>query len=201
MAHRFFAWLYPKIMGPHEALLVDRKRALFADLTGTVVEIGPGTGANLALMPRDLRWIGIEPNQFMHPLIHKSAAEIGRPIDLRNGSVESLDLPDASVDAVVATLVFCSVANPARGLGEILRVLRPGGRFLFVEHVGAPLGSWSRRIQRFVRPGWTMLADGCQPDRDTGRLIREAGFRSVQIEPFDLPFPIIAPHIQGEARA
>lgn len=199
MAHRFFAWLYPKILGPHEAQLVDRKRALFAEVRGTVLEIGPGTGANLSLLPEPVHWIGIEPNPYMHPMIRAEAAKLGRDIDLRSGSVEHLDVPDASIDAVIATLVFCSVANPGRGVQEIRRVLKPGGRFLFVEHVGAPAGTWPRRIQRWVRPGWSLLADGCQPDRDTGRLITEAGFRSVQIDPFKLPFPIIGPHILGVA--
>jgi len=110
-----------------------------------------------------------------------------------------MEMPDASVDAVVSTLVLCSVDGHRDALAEILRVLRPGGRFVFIEHVGAPEGTWLRRLQRWIRPLWKPVADGCRPDRDTGDRILEAGFERVEMDRFRLPLPVVSPHVAGTA--
>jgi ubiquinone/menaquinone biosynthesis C-methylase UbiE len=180
-------------------MVTDRKRALFADLRGTVLEIGPGTGANFRYYPPDIRWIGVEPNPYMHPYLRREAARQGLGIDLRLGTAEHLDVPDASVDAAVGTLVLCSIENPDAALREIARVLRPGGRFLYIEHVAAPPGTRLRRIQRLVRPLWQALGDGCRPDRETGTALERAGFARVRYERFTVPVPVVGPQIAGEA--
>jgi ubiquinone/menaquinone biosynthesis C-methylase UbiE len=185
--------------GGHELLVAGRKRTLFGDLAGTVLEIGPGGGPNLRYFGPEVRWIGVEPNPYMHQYLRKSAAQVGRDIDLRLGAAEALPVEDESIDAVVSTLVLCSVADQEQTLAEIRRVLRPGGIFLFVEHVAAPAGSWLRRVQDALRPGWQIFGDGCQPNRETWRVIAQAGFEQVRIEHFDLPLPIIRPHIAGSA--
>lgn len=176
-----------------------RKRLLLGDLHGDVLEIGPGTGPNLVYYPRDIQWLGIEPNPAMFPYIQREAQRLGMAIQLRDGRAEQLDAADSSFDAVVATLVLCSVADTQQTLQEILRVLKVGGRFVFIEHVAAPRKSGLRRLQQFVKPLWKPLGDGCHPDRETWAIIENAGFSSVQIEHFRLDVPIAGPHIAGFA--
>lgn len=185
----------------HETLVAARKAALLAGLTGDVLEIGPGSGPNLAYYAPTIRWVGVEPNPYMHPYLRRSAARQGLAVELRQGTAEALPVPDQSMDAVVSTLVLCSVHDQAQALAEVRRVLRPGGRFLFLEHVAAPTGSRLRRLQNLVRPLWQTLGDGCHPNRETWAAIQEAGFAQVQIEHFDLPIPLIPGHIAGYAVA
>jgi ubiquinone/menaquinone biosynthesis C-methylase UbiE len=196
---RLFAWFLERAGRRHDSLLTDRKRHIFADLPGTVLEIGPGTGANLPFYPKDIRWIGIEPNPHMHEYLRKRAAALGIPIDLRYGIAEQIDIAPESVDTVISTLVLCSVGDLPGVLAEIHRVLKPGGRFLFLEHVGAPHGTWLRRLQQWVRPAWRILGAGCQPDRDIEPALRNAGFARIDMDRFRIPSPVISPHIAGVA--
>jgi len=196
---RFFAWFLAHCTARHERAIAERKRALFADLSGTVVEIGPGTGVNLKYYPRGIHWIGIEPNPFLHPAIEQAARATGVNAEWREGLADALPLDDASADAVVSTLVFCSLENVGGALGEILRVLKPGGRFIFLEHVAAEEGSSTRRWQRRAVPISSYLCDGCHPDRETWRAIESAGFSTVALDHFRLPLPLVGPHIAGVA--
>ena len=148
---RIFAWFLERAGRRHDSYLADHKRRLFADLAGTVLEIGPGTGANLPFYPKGIRWIGIEPNPHMHDYLRKRAAALGIEVDLRRGIAEQTDLAPESVDTVISTLVLCSVDDLPAVLAEIHRVLKPGGRFLFLEHVAAPRGTWLRRFQQCVQ--------------------------------------------------
>ncbi len=177
----------------------NRKRTLFADLTGTVVEIGPGTGINLPYLPRGIRWIGIEPNPHMHPFIRETAAEQGIDIALHAATASDTGLPDDCADAVISTLVLCSVPDLDAALAEIKRILTPGGRLLFIEHVAAPAGSWLRTLQHGIKPLWKPLADGCHPDRETAQAIERAGFAEVDYEAFRADLPVVSPHIMGTA--
>jgi len=198
---RLFAWEMAHLTAQYETAMRDRKAALFANLEGTVLEIGPGSGANLSYYSQDIHWIGIEPNPFMHDYLREQAQALGLTLDLRQGTAEDLEIADDSIDAVVSTLVLCSVPEQARTLQEIRRVLKPGGRFLFLEHVAAPQGTWLRRVQQGVRPLWKVLADGCHPDRDTGKALEAAGFQEVNYQQFEGPVPIsiVKPHILGVA--
>ena len=196
---RFFAWMLAKNADVYERHVAARKQEIFATLEGVVVEIGPGTGSNFRYYPPDIRWTGIEPNLYMRPYLEREAAKYGIAADFRAGRAESLELPDASADAVVSTLVMCSVGDQGDALREILRVLKPGGRLVFVEHVAAPQGTRLRLLQRLVRPAWTRIGDGCCPDRETWAAIEGAGFSEVRYERFRVPFPIVGPHIIGVA--
>lgn len=177
------------------------KPKLLGALEGEVIEIGPGSGVNLKYYRDDVRWTGVEPNTLLHERIRHRASGLGTPVRLLAGSAERLDLPDESVDAVVGTLVLCSVGDQARALAEILRVLKPGGRYVFIEHVAAPLGTRTRRIQETWTPILRRLPGGCSPNRETRRLIERAGFGAVADERFELPtaFGIALPHIAGTA--
>lgn len=196
---RIVPWLLARGNRAYEQWMAERKRRLFSGLTGTVVEIGPGAGANLPYLKGDLRWIGVEPNPYARPYLERAAREAGVAFELREGSAERLPVANASADAVVGTLVLCSVPDVTTALQEIRRVLKPGGRFIFIEHVAAPEGTWRRRLQRWVRPLWRVIADGCHPDRDTLSAIRAAGFARVEAEEFLAPVGLVAPHIAGIA--
>jgi ubiquinone/menaquinone biosynthesis C-methylase UbiE len=201
MWHRVFAWVVARSEDATNRLLGARKRLLFAALRGTVLEIGPGTGANLPFLPSDVRWIGVEPNPYMHRYLREKAAKLGREIKILCCTAEQLDLPDESVDAVIATLVLCSVDDVTRALHEVWRVLKPDGQFVFIEHVAAPRGTMLRRLQELVQPVWSVIADGCHPDRETWVALERAGFRGLQYERFelDIPLKITAPCIAGVA--
>jgi SAM-dependent methyltransferase len=182
-----------------------RKLALFCSLHGVVLEIGPGTGTNLPYFPADVGWVGVEPNPFMHPYLQEAMRRSGLParqLRIERGDAGGVRLPagNASVDAVVATLVLCSVAHPEASLQEILRILKPGGKFVFIEHVAARRGSGLRAFQNFIQPLWTLVGDGCYPNRETGEAISRAGFASLEIENFRYPGGgPYTPHIAGTA--
>ncbi|MEA5505731.1 class I SAM-dependent methyltransferase [Halotia wernerae UHCC 0503] len=181
--------------------MAQLKQAFFADLAGRVLEIGPGAGANLSYYPTDIHWIGIEPNPFMHSYLKQEAERFGlHNIELCLGSAERLEVEDNSIDVVVSTHVLCSVTDLATTLREIGRVLKPNGRFLFIEHVAAECGTWTRRIQDGIEPVWKTMFDNCHPNRETGEILENVGFESVDYQQFNLSFPIVSPHIAGVAR-
>jgi ubiquinone/menaquinone biosynthesis C-methylase UbiE len=197
--NRFLAWFMAREGGHYDAFVEDRKKRLFGNLEGTLVEIGAGTGPNLRHLPPELTVVAVEPNPFMHRHFLRAAQSGDRPVDLIHGRAEALPFRDESVDAVLSTLVLCSVGETGKALEEVLRILRPGGKFLFVEHVAAPAGSWLRRVQALIRPAWRAVGDGCEPDRATEDDLLRAGFQEVRVERFTVPLPIVSPHIAGVA--
>jgi SAM-dependent methyltransferase len=199
LSQRFFAHTLAWGDDAQHRLYGDRKRQLFADLEGTVVEIGPGTGVNLPYLPGGLRWIGLEPNPHMHDYVREQLEGRDLETTLRSTPAQDTDLPDDSVDAVISTLVLCSVPDVAATLTELRRILRPGGRLLFIEHVAAETHTPLCWFQHGIRPLWKAVADGCRPDRRTGAHLQQAGFSSVTIDRFSIGMPPVSPHIVGTA--
>jgi SAM-dependent methyltransferase len=183
-----FFWLAG---GMFDQLLRRRKRRVYADLPDTVVELGSGVGANLRYLDAGSRLIAVEPNPAMHRRLRRAAARRGVTLDLRALSAERTDLPDASAEVVLSSLVLCSVADPAQVLAEVRRMLQPGGRFVFVEHVAAPAGTPLRRLQRLVRRPWAWCFEGCSCERDLASLVRAAGFDDVDLESYRLRSPFL----------
>jgi SAM-dependent methyltransferase len=196
--HRFQVWLLSLVSGLHDRRVASHKRRLLTPLRGKVVEIGPGTGPNLSYFDKSIEWIGIEPNPVARPLLVEAADRLGIDAAVGEGTAEAIPIPGGTADAVVSTLVLCT-ATPDASLREIHRVLKPGGAFVFIEHVAAPRGSWLRRVQRLVRPLWKVAGGGCHPDRETWMAIEGAGFTSVEIERFSTGLPVVSPHIAGRA--
>lgn len=128
-----------------------------------------------------------------------------RGVDLQIRSVvgERIDLPGASAEAVISSLVLCTVSDPAAVLAEIRRILQPGGRFSFAEHVAAKPGTPTRWSQRILRRPWAWIFEGCSCERDLASLIASAGFTSVDINPYRIhsPFVPFNTHIAGTAIA
>jgi ubiquinone/menaquinone biosynthesis C-methylase UbiE len=185
---------------PDYATMADLKRSLLSHLQGTVLEIGPGAGANLSYYPADIHWIGVEPNPFMHPYIHQEAERHGlKSIELHGKRAEALPVEDRSIDTVVSTYVLCSVTDIDATLKDIQRVLKPGGTFVFIEHVAAPEDTCTRTIQDGITPVWKTVFDRCHPNRETWLSLEKAGFELVHYQSFRLSVPIVSPHIAGIA--
>lgn len=193
-----------RVMDPYmESKLRSRKRGVFAGLPERVVEIGPGVGANLRYLPAGATLVAIEPNRYMYGRLRAAAQRHGVRLELRESLAEQTGLPDHSVDAVISSLVLCSVEDPDAALAEIRRILRPGGSFRFVEHVVAEEATVTRAAQRILRRPWAWTFEGCSCERDLERSIRAAGFASVSVERYRLTTPFLPfnTHIAGTAQA
>ena len=163
----------------------EHKYASIGSMTGTVVELGPGTGANMRYYTSGTKVIAIEPNPEMHDRLRMSADEHGVDLEIRTVRGESIDVDDASVDGVVGTLLLCGVDDPAQVVREAHRVLRPGGVYFFIEHVEAPAGSRTLMAQRLLFRPHRWLFNGCETTRDTGSLLQQGPFSAVDVEEVD----------------
>lgn len=174
---RIFAVAYDPFLWLGEIAGMRRRRgALLSTARGRVVEIGAGTGLNVAHYPGGIAELVLtEPEAGMRRRLTDRVRRNGRAARIVDSSAERLPLADASVDTVVSTLVLCTVDDPERTLAEIARVLRPDGQLLFIEHVraGSPvLAAWQDRL---LRP-WRRFAGGCRCNRPTVDLMRACGF-------------------------
>ncbi|WP_076264046.1 class I SAM-dependent methyltransferase [Intrasporangium flavum] len=200
---RFNAAFFSVMGGYIDRLMHERKSVAFADLPPTVVELGAGVGANLRYLPDGARLVAIEPNRHMHPRLQRAARAHGVDLEIRSVVGERIDLPDAGADAVISSLVLCSVRDPEAVLAEVRRVLRPGGRFSFAEHVAAQPGTPTRWAQRVLRRPWAWVFEGCSCERDLAGVIRSAGFTRVDVGDYRIrsPFLPFNTHIAGTAIA
>ena len=156
--------------------LDELEREFVSRVRGRVLEIGAGDGENFGAFDPGVEWIGLEPDAKRRAELATRAREwkhASEPLDAR---AESIPLPDGSVDAVVGTYVLCSVDDPAAVLAEVRRVLVPGGRVIFIDHVIAPPRTLKRAVQRVATPISKRVCHGCHWDRDTERSLVEAGF-------------------------
>jgi SAM-dependent methyltransferase len=195
---RAFAALYDRMFRKgEEAGMAERRRTLLSRATGRTVEIGAGTGLNLEHYPAGVDLLLTEPDEHLARRLHARAD--GRH-EVLHAHAEALPVPDGSVDTVVATLVLCSVADPALVLVEVARVLRPGGRFLFLEHVrahDAGLARWQDRLT----PLWKVVAGNCHPNRSTLATLRASPLVVTDVTEGRIPkaAPIVRPRIAGTA--
>lgn len=184
-------------------LLASRKSKLFAGLPHAIVELGAGVGANFRYLQPGTAVTAIEPNPHMHKGLRRTAGRFGIDLRIVASGAEAIDLPDDSVDAVICTLVLCTVEHPEHVLSEVTRILRPGGRFMFLEHVAAPEGHWRRGLQDVLHRPWRFCFEGCNTNRETAGLIKAAGFRELDIEEYKMsgPFVPVNTQIAGGATA
>jgi ubiquinone/menaquinone biosynthesis C-methylase UbiE len=199
---RVFAAGYDKFMaGTEKAGLADHRKKLLAQARGRVLEIGGGTGANLPYYGAAVEELVItEPEEPMARRLERKLADYATPTRLVHAPAEQLPFEDASFDVVVSTLVLCTVADPARALAEIHRVLKPGGQLLFLEHVrsdDARLARWQDRLNGLQR----RIGHGCNCNRRTLDNLEGAGFSIADVEHDRLPKapPIVRPLIVGAA--
>lgn len=185
--HRVFAAAWDRLTRPLEHTVLGARRAgLLAGLEGQVLDVGAGTGANLPHFHRASRVVAAEPDPAMRRRLTARLAAAPVPTEVTGDFAESLQHADASFDAVVFTLVLCSVASPDRALAEARRVLRPSGRLIVLEHVrdSGPMARW----QDTLTPAWSRLGAGCHLNRDTAAAIERAGFTIERARYLDL-FP------------
>jgi SAM-dependent methyltransferase len=178
-----FAIVMSKGMNDYERLMRPLKCAVFAEALppgAALLEIGLGTGPNLGCYGTASRVVGLEPNTAMHGFARTSAAAAGLDnFSIVTGVAESLPFAEASFDVVVATMVLCSVRDMVSTLAEVRRVLKPGGRYIFIEHVSAPASNAPlRAAQAMLDPLQVALADNCHLTRDPMPLIEAGGFFS-----------------------
>ncbi len=176
------ARVYDGIMRPTEEACLRRWRSeLLAGAVGEVLEIGAGTGANLGHYPEGLGLTLAEPDPHMRRQLQLRVAGRGAGVAISEGSALALPFEDGRFDAVVSTLVLCSVPDLERSLAEIYRVLAPGGALLFLEHVVSEdpgRRAWQHRIE----PLWRRVAGNCHLTRDTAAAIAAAGFELEAVE-------------------
>lgn len=201
---RFFAAIYDRLMaGTEDKGLRETRARLLADARGRTLELGAGTGLNLGHYPEAVTELVLtEPFEPMAKRARAKLESLGREPDVVAAPAESLPFDDASFDTVVSTLVLCTVRDPARSLAEIRRVLKPGGRLLFIEHVRSDdpkLAKWQDRLRR----PWFVCGHGCNCNRETLASIGAAGLEVDSVEHGELPEapPIVRPMVTGSAIA
>ena len=179
-SHRIFATLYERMSrsGSERSFMEPLRKEIIGQARGLVLEIGAGNGLNFAFYDPDQveRVEAVEPDPAMLRYARERVKTARVPITLTQAPVEALPFADETFDSAVATLVFCSVTDPVRGLSEIRRVLKPGGTLLLVEHVRAK-GAIAARLQDVVTPMTRLLAGNCHWNRDTERSVATTGFQ------------------------
>jgi ubiquinone/menaquinone biosynthesis C-methylase UbiE len=173
---------------------------LLQGLTGRVVEIGPGNGVNFRHYPRSVdEVIAVEPEPYLRDKARRAAGSVSLPVTVRAGTAERVGLPDESADAVVSSLVLCSVPDQRAALDELRRVLKPSGQLRFLEHVRSPKAGKARLQSAMDATVWPRLGGGCHCSRDTVTAIRTAGFSVERLRSMDVgPARLITnPHVLG----
>lgn len=203
--HPLFARWYAKVSpGMDAGGMAGYRRLALAGLTGSVIEVGAGNGLNFAHYPAGVTQVlAVEPDPYLRQAAGQRAAQAPVTVEIEDGVAERLPAADGAFDAAVLTLVLCSVADQRAALAEVRRVIRPGGRLCFLEHVRADTPGL-RRVQRALDATvWPPLGGGCHVGRDTVAAIAGAGFTVTRQEPFRFPVTQIplpsSPHVWGIA--
>jgi len=181
---------------------LEHRRRLLAGLSGTVCEVGAGQGLNFAHYPDDVaKVIAIEPEPTLRAHAINAASGSPVPIEVLDGTADALPVADESCDAVVASLVLCSVPDQRSALHEARRVLKPGGELRFYEHVRSAHTAMAL-LEDAITPLWSRMAGGCHPNRDSVAGVRAAGFDIVEVDRFGFSAQRLVPptaHVLGRA--
>ncbi|XP_003475830.2 thiol S-methyltransferase TMT1A [Cavia porcellus] len=209
---KWFPVFLSKFTVTYNQQMASKKRELFGNLqefagpsgTLSLLELGCGTGANFKFYPPECRVTCMDPNPNFEKYLVKSIAEnrhlqyerfvVGVGEDMRQ-------VADGSMDAVVCTLVLCSVKSQEQILREVRRVLRPGGAFYFMEHVAAEQSTWNYFWQQVLDPTWHLVFDGCSLTRESWKALEQAGFSKLRLQHLQAPLSwvLVRPHIYGFA--
>jgi ubiquinone/menaquinone biosynthesis C-methylase UbiE len=205
VSHPIFARYYARVSPSMEAGgMADYRQQLLAGLTGPVIEIGAGNGANFSHYPPGVtRVLAVEPDPHLRQIATGNAARARVPVEVTDGVAEALPVDDGTYQSAVVTLVLCSVSDVQAALREIYRVLRPRGQLRFLEHVCGTTPCL-RRVQRFLDATiWPVLLGGCHTARDTAAAIKSAGFTIESLDRFRYPDTRLTlpatPHVRGIA--
>ncbi|KAJ1989765.1 hypothetical protein GGI25_004694 [Coemansia spiralis] len=177
LEHYVFSQLWSRLSSHSHARIHPHQKPLWQQLHGNILEIGPGYGDALQYMRPPINYVALEPNQFLHPRLEHNIKKRGLTPVIVNGTLDSSIVPqevldNAPYDFVVTSLVLCSVRNVEANLQAIYRLLRPGGKYVFIEHVHHADGAW-RTVQSLVsKVAWPFIGN-CHFDRDTGSMIKQ----------------------------
>jgi ubiquinone/menaquinone biosynthesis C-methylase UbiE len=177
-------WIVPRLLdlAMRNRVLDPYRQRTIETARGVVLEVGVGSGLNLPLYgPAVTRVVAVDPSPELLRLASKRTADAVVPVSRLQGSAEYVPFADAAFDTIVMTWTLCSISNPIEALAEMRRVLKPGGRLLFVEHGLSPEIS-TARWQHRLTPYWKRISGGCHLDRKMDELIRAAGFQIDAIE-------------------
>lgn len=220
--HWLFASFWKRAMIEYHSAMREMKRSHFDSMHKhkstnanlekpsllRVLEIGAGSGANFEFFPTNCKLMVVEPNAFFEPLFYENQSKYPnvKMDKFVVGSAEDMkDIEDNSVDIVVSTLVLCSVGSVERTLKEVHRVLAPGGKFYYWEHVHDSSGTWLHTIQNLLSPLWGFLFDGCNLNRSIDQIVVGSKvFSQVDQKRFDVPlrnglWRFIRVHVMGVA--
>lgn len=201
---RAFSAFYDRAMkSTEEAGMREIRRQALAGASGRTIDIGAGTGLNLELYPAEVTELVLaEPDEHMLKQLRPKLARSGRAAEAVQAPAERLPFDDDSFDTAVFTLVLCTAPDAPAALLEAARVLRPGGKLLFVEHVRSPEPGLARWQDRLEGP-WKFLGDGCYCNRDTVATIESSPFEIEHVERGELPKapPLVRPLVHGSAVA
>jgi ubiquinone/menaquinone biosynthesis C-methylase UbiE len=181
-------WLLPRFLNVAMGMkfVTDERKKCLAGVTGTVLEVGFGSGHNLPFYPATVqKLVAVDPSTTAAKLARKRIAEARFPVQYLPLEGEHLDAPDASFDSVVCTFTLCTIPDPATALRQMLRVLKPGGRLFVVEHgrsADPKVSRWQDRMNGVQKA----LFGGCHLNRDIEQLVHEAGFSFEQVDKYYL---------------
>lgn len=180
---KVFARFYDRVAQKTEAnVLAERRKALLADLKGNILEIGAGTGVNFQFYSKEANVLAIEPSPYMLRQAEEKKKD-RRNIHLVQASVEQCYedkvVQKNSMDAIVCTLVLCTIPDPQKALSYFYQWLKPDGKLIIVEHIKSH-DPWKGKIQDFLNPAWKIIGEGCHLNRKTDQMIRQAGFRTLE---------------------
>ncbi|HEY5709623.1 MAG TPA: class I SAM-dependent methyltransferase [Solirubrobacterales bacterium] len=199
---RFFSAVYDGLMkSTEEAGMREIRRETLAAARGRTIDIGAGTGINVELYPEAVTELVLaEPDEHMLNRLRPKVPGWGREVSVVQAGAGSLPFDDDSFDTAVFTLVLCTVPDPRAALSDAARVLKPGGKLLFVEHVRSEDPSLARWQDRLEGP-WRFLGDGCHCNRDTVASIEASPFEMEKVEKGELPKspPLVRPLVHGSA--
>jgi SAM-dependent methyltransferase len=201
--HPFCAATYDHFLArTEERGLAERRHRLLAGAGGRVLEIGAGTGLNIAHYPSDgiSEVVALEPDGAMRRRLLPRLAGVGAPYRVEEAGIDQARLADGSFDTIVSTLVLCTVPDIDRAARQIRRWMAPSGRLLFLEHGRGP--GWLGWAQTAVTPAWSLMAAGCHLNRDVLSALRRADLFVTDCERFALPGggPLLASCVQGIAQ-
>jgi ubiquinone/menaquinone biosynthesis C-methylase UbiE len=199
---RWFSFIWDTAMrGAEESGLREMRRQVLAGATGRTIDLGSGTGANIGLFPQAVTELFfVEPDPYMVKRLRPKLREAESESEVVMASAESLPFDDASIDTAVFALSLCTIPDPTAALIEVSRVLRPGGRVLFLEHVRSEDPRLARWQDRLERP-WHFSCDGCYCNRDTVATIEASPLTLERVDKGDMlkvP-PLVKPLVLGSA--
>jgi ubiquinone/menaquinone biosynthesis C-methylase UbiE len=199
---RGFSAVYDRgLKATEDAGLREMRREVLAEASGRTIDIGAGTGVNIELFPPRVTGLVLaEPDPHMVAKLRPKLRASGVEAEVVEAPAELLPFEASSFDTAVFTLVLCTVPDPVAAMAEAARVLRPGGKLLFIEHVRSEdpgLAHWQDRLEK----PWRFLGDGCHCNRDTVGMIESSSFELQRVERGSLPkaLPIVKPLARGSA--